>query len=564
MKKYLLIILGIISALIITIAVFLGNNNNSNSTTNIIVDSSKTSYIKLNETSISEENSNAKINKQTITITSGGTYEISGTLKDGQVIVDTKESVTIILNDVDITCSNSSPIYIKNGTVILTLADNTTNKLTDGSKYSLNSDKEPEGTLYSKDDLTINGNGYLVVSANYADGIVSKDNLTIESGNITINSVDDAIRGTDSVTIKNGTFVINSGGDAIKSSNDTDDTKGLINIVNGTFSITSGQDGIQASTNLQIDNGEFTIQTGGGSSKALTNSDDSYKGLKADNVLTINGGTFNIDSKDDSIHSNNEVIINNGGFTISSGDDGMYSDTKLTINNGSINIKKSYEGIESTDIIVKDGNISVTSSDDGFNISGGNDASGTAQNRMGGMDVVEDGNLVINGGYIYVNATGDGLDSNGGIIMTSGTVIVNGPTANDNGALDYNGTFNISGGTIIAAGSSGMAQAPSTTSKQYSVLVNFTSSYSANTIINIQDSSGNSVLTFAPTKTFASIAFSSSLLKKNETYTVYVGGSSTGSVKDGLYSGTYTAGTKYTSFTISSITTTLGSTGMRR
>jgi hypothetical protein len=128
-----------------------------------------------------------------------------------------------------------------------------------------------------------------------------------------------------------------------------------------------------------------------------------------------------------------------------------------------------------------------------------------------------------------------------------------------NGALDYDGGFKITGGLLIAVGSAGMAQAPDTSSTQYSLLLNFDGTGRAGTLIHIQTSDGDEILTFSPAKQFQSIAFSSPDLVPGVTYDIYYGGSSTGTVSDGLYqNSTYSAGTKYTSFTVSSIVTGLG------
>lgn len=170
-------------------------------------------------------------------------------------------------------------------------------------------------------------------------------------------------------------------------------------------------------------------------------------------------------------------------------------------------------------------------------------------------------NLYINGGYIVINANGDGLDINGSITMTGGVVIINGPVRNDNGALDFV-TFKITDGLLIAAGSSGMAQAPGNTSTQYSMMINFTSSQTAGTLVHIESKDGEEIITFAPTKVYQSFVLSSPQLKNGSTYTIYTGGTSTGTVTDGLYSGgEYTAGTQITNSTISNITTVIGSSG---
>jgi hypothetical protein len=176
------------------------------------------------------------------------------------------------------------------------------------------------------------------------------------------------------------------------------------------------------------------------------------------------------------------------------------------------------------------------------------------------FEITGDNYLNINGGYIVIDAAGDGLDISGPIDMTGGIVIINGPTSNNNGAIDYYGTFQITGGYFTAVGSSGMAQAPSNSSIQYSVMLNLESPVLANTIIHLETKEGEEILTFVPTKTYQSIVFSSPKLEKGTTYIVYSGGSSTGSLVDGLYSGgTYNSGTQIASFTISSILTTLGS-----
>jgi hypothetical protein len=171
-----------------------------------------------------------------------------------------------------------------------------------------------------------------------------------------------------------------------------------------------------------------------------------------------------------------------------------------------------------------------------------------------------DYHTTIAGKYIFIDANGDGIDSNGPIDMTGGTVLINGPTSNGNGALDYWGTFNISGGLFVAVGSAGMAQAPSASSSQYSVMHTFSSPQGAGTMVHIETNGGEEILTFVPTKAYQSLVLSSPELENGSTYVVYSGGRSTGAVADGLYSrGAYTAGTEVARFTISSMVTGAGS-----
>ena len=169
--------------------------------------------------------------------------------------------------------------------------------------------------------------------------------------------------------------------------------------------------------------------------------------------------------------------------------------------------------------------------------------------------------ISISGGLVVVDANGDGIDSNGSIQMTGGTVLVCGPTNDGNGPLDYDGNFTITGGMIIAAGSSGMAQGIGNSSTQYGLLAGFTAK-SANTIVRIEDASGNDIITFKPSKQYSSVAVSTPALKKGETYRILFGGTCDGTLSDGLYTGgTYSGGTEYSTFTVSSIQTTVGSIG---
>lgn len=524
-----------------------------------------------------------------ITISAPGTYVVSGTISDGQIIVNAgdEEDVVVVLNGVNLTNTTTAPIYVMNADkTVITLAEGTTNTITDAKNYVFTDTEtdEPNAAIFSKDDLTINGTGTLIVNGNYNHGIFSKNDLKIISGAINITSVNDAIKGKDLVAVLGADITINAGGDGIQSSNAEDASKGFVLIEDGIFNITAGTDAIQAETSLLIKAGEFTVVTGGGSANSSTSSSTwgswggkggpgqttsaetdsaSAKGIKAEKIITIDGGTFKIDSSDDSIHSNQDIIINGGTIEISSGDDGVHADKSLTINSGDLYIAKSYEGLEGGSITINGGNLHVGSMDDGINTSGGNDSSALGgRPGQNGFDSSDGSSLTINDGYLFINADGDGIDSNGDIIMSAGTVVVYGPTNNGNGSLDYAGTFTLTGGSLLAAGSSGMAQSVGENSTQNTFFVNLTTSIPAETLIHVESSKGTDILTFKSEKTLSSIVYSSSLLEVGETYTIYSGGTSTGVEKDGVYEGgSYSGGTLITSFTMTDSITSVGSTG---
>ena len=530
------------------------------------------------------------INKNIVTITSAGTYIISGTINDGRIIVDTKEDqpVRLVLDGADITCMESAPIYISSAEkAVLILPAGTNNNITDGKNYVVGNDEsdEPDSAIFSKSDLTIKGTGSLTINANYKNAITSKDELKIMSGNITLNSTGDGIKGRDFVAIRDGIVNINAKEDGIKSNNDEDAEKGFVLIEGGSVNIIALEDGIQAETDISIKTASINITSGGGYAFGETKADEqsgkrgigssdrsasqasasqasasqasasedssadetmSKKGLKASGSITIESGNLEIDSADDSIHSNNIICVNGGTVSVKSGDDGIHADTAIYINNGDISVLKSYEGMESANITINNGNVLVSSSDDGINVSGGTDSD----------------SLQINGGYVYVDAQGDGLDANGSIYITNGTVVVNGPTENNNGALDYDGTFKMTGGFLVAAGSSGMAQAPDESSTQNSAMISFSQVMPAGTPVRITSDDGKELLTFKPAKDYQTIVVNSPELKKGTTYTIYYGGSSSGSEKNGLSKGgSFSGGTKYESFTVTDLLTTVGTAG---
>ncbi|MFP7298968.1 carbohydrate-binding domain-containing protein [Neobacillus niacini] len=534
---------------------------------------------------VDESGGGAMVDGSIITIKTSGTYVISGKLNDGQIIVDAEDKATVrlVLNGAEINSSQNSPIYVKKAEkTVISLEEGTKNSITDGKTYQLEgSEDEPNAAIFSKDDLTINGTGKLMVTGNYNNGITSKDDLKITGGAIEIEAADDGLMGRDLLAVKDGKITIHAGGDGVKSTNDKDASKGVIAIEGGEFDLVAANDGVQAVTSLLIADGDFSISTGGGSPEVVGNKggggqspgqtattsttaasiseSDSAKGLKAGTEVGIGGGTFKIDSLDDAVHSNNSVTITGGKMAIATGDDGIHGDSAVFANGGDISISKSYEGIESLVITIVAGNIEINSSDDGINVGGGVDGSNPDM-----QSTTSDSNLLsIQGGNIYVNAQGDGLDSNGSIAMTGGTVMVSGPTNNGNGSLDYDQSFDISGGLLIAAGSSGMVQASSESSKQNSIIMTYPETQAGGTILHLEDSKGNSIATFAPEKDYQAVFISSPELEKDGTYTLYSHGSATGKESNGLYTdGEYSGGKKVVEFTIADSVTWLDESGV--
>ena len=495
------------------------DNNDSDNSSNETELASDYDWNAGNATTISLNNNNITSGSDAVTIagsiatiTKAGYYIVNGTLTNGQLIVAVDSGIVKIQFDgVNIANTTGSPFYIKKSSkTILFLADGSSNMISDASSYV--SSEEPNAAIFSNSYLAITGNGSLTVKGNFNDAISTDDELIINNGTITATGKDDAIRGKNFLKVNGGTITATGGtGHALKSDN--------------------------------------TDKAGYG-------------------YIKIDGGTLNLASSSaDGIHAVKRVIINSGNLTISAtGSQALHSDSLVFINDGTTIIKSSKEGIESPYIVINGGELNINATDDGFNSTFGN-----------GGEAIDKSCLTINGGKTSVEVVkGDGLDSNGTGNMTGGTVVVHGPSSAPEVALDVNGDFKVTGGTMIASGpnSGNMIEGPATSSSQYSVLIKFgassgqfggpgggtgTNQIAAGTIINIRDSSGNSLISFVPVRACYYVIFSSPLLKSGSTYTVYTGSTVTGeTIWNGYYqNGTATGGTSRGTFTVSGKLTTV-------
>ena len=479
------------------------------------------------------------------TISTSGTYLLSGDFTNG-IIIDAKDAVVyLVLNGANISSQNGAAIYApKSDTLYIAATKETTNIISDASVYSeAYGNEDIDAAIYTKGNLAFAGDGVISISGNSNHAIHGKDYIQILSGTLNIESANDSIVGKDYVAMKNGEVVIKSSSDGIKSTND-EESYGQIVIDGGTLTIESTGDAINSTDTISITDGELSLETGGGA-KITNNSTEwgrwsspeskaantSAKGLKAEKSIIMTGGKLSFNTSDDAIHSNNSIQIDDGIINIKTGDDAIHADTSIRINGGKIDIAQSHEGIESSYIIINGGDIKIIDDDDGLNASGGNDSSSLNGRAEQNNFTSSTGKLVINGGKLHVISDGDGLDANGSIEMTGGIVYVDGPTNDGNGALDYDDSFNISGGALVAAGSSGMLQSASSTSSQNTVAIVFASAQAANSNFKFTDSSGNTIIDYSPSKQYASIVISAPDIKKGSTYTASVDDTTTISIE---------------------------------
>ena len=470
----------------------------------------KPEEISLDNISTDIETDNYIISSNVLSLISEGNFKLSGSCNECQIVINKNLEITLTINSITIDNSNTGPFVIKKSSKLNLILEGesviTDNELLENEE--LLDDFEGAGIkIKSSSSLTIDGTGQLTIKGNTKNGIKGGENsiITINNGIIIIDAIKSAMACDNIITINGGTISIKSENDGIKAEPDSDDnnSKGTIEINGGNININSKYDAIQAGYSLIINGGTFDIKTFEGADASGFNEDTmSAKGIKCstneheniENIIKITGGTFTLNTKDDAIHSDYNISITGGAFDINTGDDGVHAEKYLVLgqlnaDNNLINmtIKKSYEGLEGSNIYIYSGTYNIISSDDGINSAGDTDeiCSGTDRGgvnpKPGGTNIPPGGgggrpmnlrhlrkrllqqnqcysfHIFIYGGDIYVNSESDGLDANGDITIYGGNLEVWGMSSGGDGdPIDQDGTLTINGGTILAGGSQGM------------------------------------------------------------------------------------------------------------
>lgn len=432
--------------------------------------------ITLSDDGIAVDGTGATAEGSVVTISQAGEYTVTGSLSDGQIAValPTKsDEVTINLEGVDVTSTTGAPFAATKGKVDLSAKKGTTNSFTSTATYN----KETvNACVYSKNDLTIKGKGTLKVSSTYNNAIGCKADVTIK--NLTLNiteAANNGIKGNDSVTVESGNVTVNSNGDAIKSDEDPaydgDVLEGgTVKIADGTVTLTTGtttkdgttstSDGIKASMLCAISGGTINITSTGDAIKANASSIDGDNPTleDGDGSINITGGTINISAGEDGIKAVKSVNVSNGEITIIKAKEGIqvnevtyesdgttvkaYVTGSIGISGGTLNITSSEDGIQcgTGNITITGGDITVDSkmdciqaenimniSDGTFNLKSYGGAPATvSSNNSSTTDSckgVKAGSLVnISGGTFNINTYDDGIHSNNTVRISGGDI----------------------------------------------------------------------------------------------------------------------------------------------
>ena len=339
--------------------------------------------------------SGVAIDGSTITITEEGVYIVSGTLSDGQIIVDAADEakVQIVLKGASITSSDSAALYVKSADkVFVTTAEGTENTLANGGSFTADGDTNIDGAVYAKDDITFNGSGSLTIDSPAGHGVVGNDDVKF-------------------------------GG--------------------GTYTITAAAHGVKANDSARFAESDVTITSGSGKDGVHVSDSDIEDATESESFFYIADGTLTINASDDGIHADAAVIIEGGTININESYEGIEG-LSISISGGSTTVTATDDGL----------NAAGGNSSSGSQTFGSDDWFGGGMMSEGGTD----GSIEISGGYLHITAGGDGVDSNGSVEISGGYTVVEGPTVGDTSVLDYNGTASITGGTFIGTGGAGMAE----------------------------------------------------------------------------------------------------------
>lgn len=437
----------------------------------------------------------------TITITSGGTYRLTGEYS-GQVKIEAAktDTVRLVLDNAKITNSTGAAINVVSAAeAIIYTAAGTTNTVADEANYTATGDDDPDAAIYSTANLTLTGEGGLSVKGAYEEGIHTTGGLVIASGTLEVNAANTGIKGKDYVDITGGIVNVTAAQDGIKSTNTDDESMGFTRLSAGSVTVSAGDDG-----------------------------------LKAPHTLEISGGTLNIEKSNEGIEAQ-YINILDGDVTVNSTDDGINASLKDSSSDTSSDTTSGTATTGQQSQQNQNGQVRQAPAGGGAAPGGSQDSTGQNQNMpqpptdgampggSGGTFEVVDAAINISGGTVTVNAEGDGIDSNGTATFSGGTVTVNGPVAGGNNALDSNGDLLLNGGTVTTGSTSDMFEAPSSASTSGYLKITDSSALTQGSTVQVADSSGEVVANYKITTSGVQLVLvSNKNIVKGQSYTVSV------------------------------------------
>ena len=487
----------------------------------------------------------------TFTITSSGEYTLRGRLEEGRIVVDAgdDDEVILVLDDVYISSSQGPAILILNADEVKIRCEKGTYNTLRDLRSGVDSDEVYDAAVWSDSDMKITGEGILVVSSGYTNGIKSKNDLELKNLTLKVTSVGTALQGNDSVTMENGNALVISTADKGIKTKDSDisskgNQRGDVSILAGRLTIYSASHGISSSHDVFIGSEEGDPEIYIYVSENSPFTDDVMKdavstGITSEGTITVLSGLLSVQGTGDGLHASGGVSLGNGNVSkgdivlaggeviIQSGDDAIHADGRIELSGAEVTVPASHEGVEANVIEISDGRLILNATDDGINATAGNEKTA----------------VYISGGYTDVTVTGDdvdAVDSNGDITITGGTVIAR-STCSVNGmagSFDCDGTLTVTGGTVIGIG--GICKLPSADSVR--VFVSEGLFLPPGSYV-LASSDGTLLAEFALERDFTSVWVASEHIELGGSYTLQRDGSGfLGWSQDSPSSGSYESG----------------------
>lgn len=467
-----------------------------------VMDENAATTILFDETGVHVTGLGAEGTEEGVKIVYPGTYRISGTIADGQILVDCDQfhgGVYLMLDGADVTCSTGPAIYVKQSEkTVLYLVEGSVNTLRDGENYVLQESQSEStgGAVYCDDALFVEGSGTLYVIGANADGIRSKDGLTVTGGTVTVTAVDDGLQGSDFVDIQGGTITVTAGGDGITT------RKGEVFLSDGSVTVVSAGDGISAMTDVYISGGSLAVTAYGGYENYDTMAVNgvSAKGLKGQNIY-VSGGSMALNTADDGINADVAAHITGGVMNLCSGDDALSAGSTLAITGGTVTVETGYEGLEAPDILVADGVILIDADNDG-------------------IDALH--SYCQTGGYVAVAAP-QGLNTDGTFSVSGGWMLL---SAKEEGCPLSFAEGEVTGGTLIVTGTGTTAEFTEDGMIPASFVYAFPSALAAGTPVSIYTAAGAELFSFATAQNTGMILVASGAMGLGQEYTLTAGSTS--------------------------------------
>lgn len=463
-------------------------------------------------------------------ISTGGVYRVSGECDNGQVRITAADSVTLILDGLDLAAEGGA-IESSGGGLVISLAEGTHNRIRCSGAYA----------LYSAENITINGSGSLLVKNSGGSALESGGDIKLCGGEISLVTSGDGIVSAGDIFAAEGSVTVSSGGDGIRAN-----SEGSLSVTGGSLAVTSAYDCVQTRGSVFVGGGSVKLNSGGGST-ALIFSDSggrylsarhggystdgsgefdfselssgdgssvgSKKGVRADGYISVSGGSMEISSADDCLYAKRDIRIDGGEISLSSGDDGIHSDSGVSVVSGSVSVENSYNCIEGMTVEISGGKVSLNSRRSAVVAAGGTGIAQSSSADASGRYVS------VSGGDVVINAGGSGIDSGGSAAISGGTLTVYSGDNDCFGSVDHRDYFVLSGGIFAAFGSDGATKAPNVLSRP---CISVLAEIAAGSVVEITDSAQSVLFSAALPRPCSTLMFSSEKVTAGAKYFVYV------------------------------------------